>query len=155
MRVYPANKMHGSAFHVFTEEQLSQRKASQAAHDERLKLAAQIRAAEAIGMRMVYGAIRVEAPVVKIGTSRNLSGRDGRLRRMPGCRLVALQAGGYDVEREVHARLKPHRVWIELRGYGYGEHFRLCDDVVEWVNETRHTLGLESVDLSELMSHYV
>jgi len=106
-------------------------------------------------MRMVYGAIRVEAPVVKIGTSSNLSGRDGRLRRMPGCRLVALQAGGYDVEREVHARLKPHRVLIELRGYGYGEHFSLCDDVVEWVNETRHTLGLESVDLSELMSHYV
>jgi hypothetical protein len=155
MRVYPANKMHGTAFHVFTDEQVAQREASQAAHAERLKLAAQIRAAEAVGMRMVYGAVRAELPLVKIGTSRNLSGRDGRLRRMPGCRLVALQAGGFDVEREVHARLKPHRVWANLRGFGFGEHFTICDDVVEWVNETRHALGLGSIDIAELMSQYV
>lgn len=152
MKIYPARKMHGSAFHVFTDEQLAKREASQAARDERLKLAAQIRAAEAAGIRVVYGVQRVEAPLVKIGTSRSLT---SRLRKMPGCRLVAIVAGGYETEREVHARLKPHRVWADLRGFGYGEHFTICDDVVEWVNETRHTLGLDSVDLAELMSQYV
>jgi len=115
---------------------------------------AQIRAAEQLQMRLVYGALRVEAPVVKIGTSRRLAGRTGRLRRMPGCSLIAVMAGGYAEEREVHERLARHRVKVVLTGHGHGEHFVICDDVVEWVNETRHAVGAPPLATDALLSQY-
>lgn len=116
--------------------------------------AAQIRAAEQLRMRLVYGVLRAEAPVVKIGTSRRLAGRPGRLRALPGCSLVAVMAGGYAEEHEVHQRLARHRVKVVLAGHGHGEHFVICDDVVEWVNETRHAVGVPMLATDALLSQY-
>ena len=115
---------------------------------------AQIRAAEHLQMRLVYGALRAEVPVVKIGTSRRIAGRPGRLRRMPGCSLVAIMAGGYAEEREVHERLARHRVKCVLTGHGHGEHFVVCDDVIEWVNETRHAVGAPLLAVDDILSQY-
>lgn len=116
--------------------------------EEMRTLAVHLRAAKAARIPLVYAVLRHELPVVKIGVSRNLSGRDGRLRRMPGCRLVAVVQGGRDVERSIHTLLSESRTTVPLRGYGTSEHFRLTPEVVDWVNEARSRIGLARVDLA-------
>jgi len=151
----PVRALHGHGFSPFTDEHEASRIAKAHIRDDVSRFSAQLRAAEALKMRMVYGALRRERPLVKIGTSFRLTGHDGRIKRMKGSTLVALTLGGYDVERQVHERLARHRVWADLPGEGFGEHFTLCADVLGWINETRHAVGLEVLDLRRLMSHYV
>lgn len=146
--------LHGHGFDVFTAQHEQLREANDAARAERALFAAQIRAADAARLPRVYAVLRAELPLVKIGTTTNLAGRDGRLRRMPGCTLVALTLGGHPDERAVHQRLAEHRVKAMLRGSGHGEHFTLSGPVVDWVNETRRTLGLDVLVLDDLMSQY-
>lgn len=154
MKLKPVHGLHGHGFDVFTAKHEMMREANDAARGERARFAAQIRAADAMRMPRVYAVLRTELPLVKIGTTTNLAGRDGRLRRMPGCTLVALMPGGHPDERAVHHRLADYRVKATLRGEGHGEHFTLSEPVVDWINETRRALGLEVLALDDLMSHY-
>lgn len=145
--------IHGRGYEAPpTPQKLAYREARDAARAEIASFAAQIRAAHALQMRLVYGVLRAEAPVIKIGNSYSLA---SRLRKMSGGTLVALAHGGYEEERAVHERLAAHRVRVDLPGYGFTEHFVLCDEVVEWVNETRRAVDLDPVDLEGIMSHYM
>jgi len=120
--------------------------------DDLKVLAVHLRAARAVGMPVVYAALRSEQPVVKIGMSRRLAGRGGRLSHMPGCSLVAVLAGDRQTESEVHARLAASRTRAELPGQGVTEHFHLTDEVMAWVNETRESMSLIPVTLGQMLS---
>ena len=147
--------IHGRAFLPPPDaDRLAYREQRDQIRTEVATFSAQIRAAEQLQMRLVYGVLRAEVPVVKIGTTRRIAGHKGRLRRMPGCSLVAVMAGGYSEEREVHERLARHRVKFVLTGHGHGEHFVICDDVIEWVNETRHAVGAPMLDTATVLSQY-
>ena len=116
------------------------------------RMAHQFRAAAAAGVHLVYAAVRAEAPVVKIGFTRRLTGRGGRLIRMPGCRLVAVMPGTRRDEMSVHQRLAEARVTIDLPGGGGSEHFEITDDVVDWINETRALIGLDPMERRHLLA---
>ena len=126
--------------------------ASQRLDEDMQRMAVQLRAAKAAGLPLVYAVLRREAPLVKVGFSRNLSGPTGRLQRMRGCDLVAVQPGGRDVERSIHDRLAGSRVTADLPGYGMTEHFRISDEVMEWINEARAAIGLEPMTKAYLLS---
>ena len=116
------------------------------------RMAQQLQAATAAGMHLVYAAVRAEAPVAKIGFTRRLTGRGGRLVRMPGCRLVTVMPGTRRDEMAVHQRLEAARVTVDLPGGGGSEHFELTDDVVDWVNETRALIGLDPIERRHLLA---
>ena len=119
---------------------------------------AQIKAATALRIPLVYAVVRREYPAIKIGTSFTLvkqASRTGRLMRFGGVnavRLVAVTHGGRDVERKIHERLAPSRVTLDLPGLGHTEHFHFTGDVIAWVNEARAEIGLCPVTEGELLA---
>lgn len=119
--------------------------------DDLKVLAVQLRAATSAGIPVVYAVLRAEAPVVKIGFSRHLADRTGRIRRMPGSRLVSVTTGGRAEERAIHERLASSRTCVELRGQGATEHFHLTDEVVAWINETREAVNLAPTTLDAML----
>lgn len=156
-----AHHIHNRAFDVPPDEAyLEDRERRHQVRAEVAALTAQVRAATALKMPLVYGALRKEAPVVKIGTSVILPSRaswPGRLARFGGidqARLVAVMHGDHQTERAVHQRLASARVRMDdLPGTGVTEHFRITDEVVEWINETRVAIGLDPVTSSELLDY--
>ena len=118
---------------------------------------AQLRAATALQLPMVYGILRKEAPVVKIGTSRalpNTADGGGRFAGFGGIALVALTHGAHAEERAIHHRLAASRVRMDdLPGSGVTEHFLITDEVVDWINETRSAIGLDLVTADELTAY--
>ena len=119
---------------------------------------AQMRAATALRMPMVYAVLRKEAPVVKIGTSgimADTSVGGGRFAgQMSNVRLVAITHGGRDEERAVHELLAASRVRMDdLPGTGVTEHFRITAEVVSWINEARSALGLDPITPDEMYAY--
>ena len=151
--------IHSRAFHRPPDEaRLAYREQRDRQRAEVALFTAQLRAATALKMPLVYGALRKEAPVVKIGTSRAMPNKYGGGGRFAGglssIGLIALMHGSYAEERAVHQRLASARVRMDdLPGTGVTEHFRITDEVVEWINETRVAIGLDPVTAEELRAY--
>ena len=126
---------------------------SDEAVDDLKALAVQLRAATAARIPVVYGLLRVETPVVKIGFSTHLADRTGRKRGFKDSRLVTLTPGGRDEERQVHGRLAEYRLTVDLPGSGNTEHFQIVQPVVDWINETRTALNLIPVSMDDLLAY--
>ena len=151
--------IHNRAFHrPPDQERLAYREERDRRRADIAKFTAQLRAATALKMPLVYAALRREAPVVKIGTSRAMPDQPTGGGRFAGglssVGLVALAHGSYAEERQIHERLAASRIRMDdLPGTGATEHFLITDEVVGWINETRVVLGLDPVTVQELLKY--
>ena len=152
------NLIHCRAFDVPPDEtRLAYREQRDKTRDDIVLMSAQIKAAAAVRMPLIYGVLREESPVVKIGTSTVLPSQaswPGRLVRLGQVRLVAVAPGDRHAERQVHERLASSRIRMDdLPGSGVTEHFRITDEVVEWINETRDAIALDPITADELLGY--
>lgn len=153
------HRIHSRAFYLPPDEaRIAYREERDRRRADIARFTAQLRAATALKMPLVYGALRKEVPVVKIGTSRAMpnqptgSGRFGG--KLSSIGLIALMHGSYAEERAIHHRLAASRVRMDdLPGSGVTEHFLITDEVVDWINETRSAIGLDLVTADELTAY--
>ena len=153
MTAYPRHARHVGIARSLDLRQAIKANAGLETIDELNALAVQLRAATAAKIHVIYAVLRREYPAVKIGYSRHLAGKTGRLNKMPGCRLVALTPGSRDDEAIIHARLAAHRIRLELPGSGVTEHFELTPPVVDWINEARANVNLVPVTREQLLAY--